>query len=269
MKTFIIALLLVATGAFAQFPPSDLAQVKIAAEAGDAAAEDQLAGSYSMHGDTAQGVIWYRKSAVQGYLHAQGILGDILILRWRMSINMKPEDRYVIGVEALKWIGLAAGQGNKLAQGDLAQLFLEGNLVQQDYVQAYKWGELASEKSALSPGNLNGIYIRDAATLKMNTAQIEEARRQIAAFSPQAPKPTDIVEPAWVQDIRLASISGPPDDRLALINNRTFGPGDVINLKLGGQPVAIHCLEVRESSVVISIAGIEGTRELVLPDGKH
>jgi len=264
MKTYIITLLLVATGAFAQMPPADLAQVKIAAEAGDAAAEAKLAESYSYHNDPAQTVIWYRKSAMQGYLPAQAALGETLLWRWRMGITLKPEARYVIGAEALKWISLAAGQGNKQSQANLAQLFLEGNLVQQDYVQAYKWGELAAQGSPYNMPSVSGKSTRDAAILKMNTAQIEEARRQVAAFSPQSPKPAAIVEPAWVQEIKLVSIGGPPEARLAIINNRTFGPGDVINLKLGGQPVAVRCVEIRDVSVVVAIAGIEGTRELKL-----
>ncbi|MDR3459990.1 MAG: hypothetical protein P4N60_21395 [Verrucomicrobiae bacterium] len=262
MKILIAALLLAAVSAFAQMPASDLASVKIAAEAGDADAECKLADTYLFRTDTAQAIVWYRKAAMQGHVYAQGKLGNALLWRWRMSTTLKPEARSVIAAEALKWISLAAGQGNQAAQADLAQLFLEGSLVKQDYIEAYKWGELATHNSSFGFGSLNGTYIRDAAVLKMNTAQIEEARKRVAAFVPLSPKKSDIVEPAWVQEIKLASISGKSDERLAIINNRTFGKGDQINLKLGGKPVAVHCLEIREDSAVISIEGVEGTREL-------
>ena len=42
----------------------------------------------------------------------------------------------------------------------------------------------------------------------------------------------------------------------------TFGVGDKISLKLGGKPVVVQCLEIHESSAVISVEGISGTREI-------
>jgi hypothetical protein len=63
----------------------------------------------------------------------------------------------------------------------------------------------------------------------------------------------------------LGGISGTPDHRLALINNKTFEKGDQSTVKIGETLVMVHCLEILESSVVISIEGLDGTRELKMP----
>jgi TPR repeat protein len=67
----------------------------------------------------------------------------------RTSFGLKPPDRAAMQDEALKWIILAANQGDAQGQADMAQLCLNGELVKQDYVEAYKWGELCSERLAL------------------------------------------------------------------------------------------------------------------------
>jgi hypothetical protein len=99
----------------------------------------------------------------------------------------------------------------------------------------------------------------------MNADQIAEARRRVAAFVPHQPQKSDLPEPAWVQKIKLGGISGTPDRRLVLINNKTFAKGDQTALKIGEKRVMVHCLEIRESSVVVSIEGLDGTRELKMP----
>jgi hypothetical protein len=53
----------------------------------------------------------------------------------------------------------------------------------------------------------------------------------------------------------LKGISGPPDHRLAIINNHTFGVGDEANLVTPQGPIHIRCLEVKASSVVIESGG--------------
>ena len=49
----------------------------------------------------------------------------------------------------------------------------------------------------------------------------------------------------------LKDLSGPPNHRLALINNRTIGAGETIEIKVDGQLMKLHCLEIRERSVII------------------
>jgi hypothetical protein len=265
MKKLIIALTFAVTCAFAQPTAPTLEQIKIAADAGDPVAQDKLA--ERMGWGSAQAEVLYRKAAGQGYVHAQGQLGHILLMRFRYtSGSLKPDARAAIADEAVKWITLAAIQGDKQGQANLADICLEGKLVKQDLVEAYKWGELASGGSPFDYfATPSGRSTRDAAILKMNADQIAEARRRVAAFVPHQPQKSDLPEPAWIQKIKLGGISGTPDHRLVLINNKTFAKGDQTALKIGEKRVMVHCLEIRESSVVVSIEGLDGTRELKMP----
>lgn len=53
----------------------------------------------------------------------------------------------------------------------------------------------------------------------------------------------------------LKGISGPPDRRLAIINNRTLGIGDEQDLVTPQGRIHIRCVEIKDSSVVIESAG--------------
>ena len=262
MRKLIIALTFAVTCAFAQPTAPTLEQIKIAADAGDPVAQDKMGAVY----DTANAEIWFRKAAQQGYIHSEGRLGNMLLMRIRITFVLNPSARAAIEPEALKWIILAANQGDKQGQANFVSIYLEGKLVKQDLIEAYKWGDLSAKNP--SPGFspfFSGDSIRDAAILKMNADQIAEARRRVAAFVPHQPQKSDLPEPAWVQKIKLGGISGTPDHRLVLINNKTFAKGDQTALKIGEKRVMVHCLEIRESSVVVSIEGLDGTRELKMP----
>ena len=262
MKHLIITLMFAAMGASAQLTGQSLEQIKIAADAGDPAAQDALAVR-----DSANAEIWYRKAAEQGYAHSEGQLGHRLLSSSRTNFGLKPADRAAMRDEALKWIVLAANQGDAQGQADMALLCLNGELVKQDYVEAYKWGELCSESLNFDVfSGPQGRSVRDAAILKMNADQIAEARRRVAEFVPHQPNKSDLPDPAWVQKIKLHGISGAGDHRLAIINDETFEKGDQTALKIDGKSVKVTCLEIRESSVSVAIDGIEGTHELKMAE---
>jgi hypothetical protein len=260
-----LALVLAATSLFAQSPPATLAQIKVAAEGGDPASQDKLAEAFVMRADSAQAMIWYRKAAEQGFPHAQGRLGNMLLSRSRTDAFATPAARTAMSEEAVRWIILAANQGDKRGQADFADICLEGKLVKQDLVEAYKWGELASNGSMIDVATVSGRSCRDAATLKMDAGQIAEAQRRAAAFIPHQVKASDMPEPSWVKQIKLNGISGTPERRLAIINGKTLQTGDHTSLKLGEKTVTVRCVEIRQGSVVISIDGLDGAREVRLP----
>ncbi len=69
----------------------------------------------------------------------------------------------------------------------------------------------------------------------------------------------------YVSVLALNGISGPPK-RLAMINGRTFEPGETGEVKLRtGARMTIQCLEVKETSAVILVGGER--RELTLRSG--
>jgi hypothetical protein len=111
-----------------------------------------------------------------------------------------------------------------------------------------------------------GRWQRDALILKMSPGQVAEGQRRAEAFVPHQPGRTEIPEPAFVRNLKLKGISGPPNRRLALINNQTFQTGDELPVKVAARTVSVRCQAITEASVVISVAGLDGTRELKLSE---
>jgi hypothetical protein len=66
-------------------------------------------------------------------------------------------------------------------------------------------------------------------------------------------------------ELFLKGVSGPASHRLAIINNYTFAEGESGEVRTNSGRVHVHCLEIREESVVIQVAGKR--RELHLRNG--
>ena len=71
------------------------------------------------------------------------------------------------------------------------------------------------------------------------------------------------VTPPQVQLVLRAVLVG-QSKRLAQINNRNFEVGEEAEVLAGNQKIKIRCLEIRESSVLVRIEGVEEPRELSL-----
>lgn len=258
MNRLLLTLLFAATCAFAQQP--SIEELKIAADAGDPIAQDKLAARVEYK----QSEVLYRKAAGQGYAHAQGKLGNILFLRCQISTGLKPVEKAAIADEAIKWATLAANQGDKQGQSDLARMYLEGKVVKMDLIEAYKWGDLAARNPASEFVIYSGAGTRDAAVMKMNAGQLTEAHQRVAAFVPHQTRKSEVPVPAWVKNIKLNGINGVPCHRLATIGKQTFEKGERGLVKIDGKRVAIQCLEITEKTATIAIEGIEAPQTLTL-----
>lgn len=250
----------------AQLSGSALIAVKASAEAGNPAAQDQLAGEYLRHGNFVQAELWYRKAAKQGYVHAEGRLGEMLLSHAGLTGGLKPSVIAAIGSEAIHWLTLAANGSNTLAQAELAGAYFNGQFVKPDLLEAYKWGDIASKAAPSVPGSDAGRSVRDEAIQKMSFDQIAKAKQRVATFYSHIPFIPEAPEPPWVAQIRLTGVSGPASDRLAIINNQTFGAGDTSALKVADKIVKVRCLEVRDKSALVLIAGMDRPKLLILAD---
>lgn len=243
-------------------PP--LAEIKAAAEKGDAVAQDKLADAYRARLDTENALKWYRKAAEQGVAHSQSEAGRIL-MSYAKSPAAKPEASKEYADEAIRWHLKAANQGDKAAQLGLGRQFEDGRFIKQDYAEAYKWFALAAEGgSAIDSNALGAKWARDAIILKMSQDQIAEGRKRVPAFVPHQATNDELPEPSWVKQIKLQGISGTEKRRVAVINGRTFQKGDESTVKADGKSVKLGCLDVREASVIVQIEGLAGRRELKL-----
>ncbi len=82
-----------------------------------------------------------------------------------------------------------------------------------------------------------------------------------APEEPRKPVPQDLS-----QLLVLKGITGPPEKRIALINNLPFAKDEEGEVKAGNGKVKIHVLEIGEKSVTISIAGTATPKELLLQE---
>ncbi len=174
MRTMIFAfaaLLVLSSTAFTQ--ESDrVAQLRAAAEQGDADAQFELGGwyDYGLEGvlqDDAQAVAWYREAADQGLAEAQYTLGNM----YRTGRGV-PQDF----TQAVEWYREAADQGLAEAQFNLGNMYRTGQGVPQDDVEAHRWRSLAASRAT---GDRQKEYAaaRDQLAKRMTPAQLAEAQR--------------------------------------------------------------------------------------------
>ena len=55
---------------------------------------------------------------------------------------------------------------------------------------------------------------------------------------------------------------------LAIISGTTFSEGETASVKVTGKTVTVHCLEIREYSVLVEIDSLDKARELFIADPK-
>jgi hypothetical protein len=65
----------------------------------------------------------------------------------------------------------------------------------------------------------------------------------------------------------LKGISGRPGKRLALLNNRTVGVGEISEFRSNNQIFKVRCVEIREKSVLLGVEGTSETKEIFLRSG--
>ena len=152
-----------------------IAQLRRAAEQGDAAAQFNLGFAYlkgeGVPQDYAEAVKWWRRADEQGLAPAQYNLG----LMYYKGEGI-PQDY----AEALKWYRRAAEQGNVRAQFYLGVMYAKGEGIPQDYVAAHTFFNLAGAK-----GYEDARKQRDRIASRMTAAQIAEAQRRARAWTPK------------------------------------------------------------------------------------
>ena len=72
--------------------------------------------------------------------------------------------------------------------------------------------------------------------------------------------------PQRYTELVLKSISGTKSRRFALLNNQTLTAGESARVKLEDSEVMVHCLEIRDRSIVVAVDGQGGSREIFLRD---
>jgi len=73
-------------------------------------------------------------------------------------------------------------------------------------------------------------------------------------YSTTGPVVVTNAQPVAVQvDLKLKVLSGPPDHRLATINNHAFEAGEEAEVISGDRRIRIRCVEIKADSVVVQV----------------
>jgi S1-C subfamily serine protease len=143
----------------------------------------------AMHGDVSAQE-WCLKTAENGDADMQCFVGQLYDFGF-MAANVRAED-YLDSTqtnypenpnEAVKWYERAAAQGNADAQNNLGAHYASGEGVVMDYVEAYKWLNLAAASS--DPSGTAGAFSRDKIAEQMTPDQIAEAQGMSRDFKPR------------------------------------------------------------------------------------
>jgi len=78
------------------------------------------------------------------------------------------------------------------------------------------------------------------------------------------PQATNSTPTFSASSFTLKGVSGSSKERLAIINNRTLAAGEDAEVTTTAGKVKIHCVEVRETSVVLRLAGQTEPMEIAL-----
>lgn len=88
-------------------------------------------------------------------------------------------------------------------------------------------------------------------------------RRVLRSNDPTAKK---IGQASGVEALLLKGIMGPPEKRIALINNLTFTKGEEQDVRVPGGKLRITCVDILSKSVIVRIEDQPEQHELVLPE---
>ncbi len=250
--------ILLAAQPFAQRPalhyeeltPAQLAEMRAAAEKGDAWAQDKYANTCEGRLDSTNAFVWYQRAAKQGVANSQANLARILITRALDGsgkiVSRKDAD------DALAWYEKAASYGNRRAQFELGRYYESGTVVLRDVVEAFKWYSLAT----VGGGHEIAARVSVQRVMRdMSLAELAEGKKRLEKFHLR-------LEPALENLIKLSSVSGPAADRKAVINGVELRKGDERDIQFEERAVKVRCLEVREKSARVAIEGVDRVKEL-------
>jgi TPR repeat protein len=189
-----------------------LTAVRTKADAGDRVAQFSLGSIvYYGTGDTAQGVEWIRKAALQNYPPAEFQMGQLFdfgfgvpqddrqALAWYQqaaghgvtSAQRAVGEFYKTGrvvtadpAEAARWYQRAAEGDDLRAQYELGQLYFDGTGLARDYESAYFWFSVAAGQTPLLDNRKQLVELRNIAAVRMTPVQLSAAVRRAAAWKP-------------------------------------------------------------------------------------
>jgi hypothetical protein len=245
-STVVLALLcLLPAGATLSFGATlpDLAQLKIAAESGDAIAQFEYAQRIAIT-NAAERIVWIQRSAEQGYAPAQDSMADYCVKK----PAFEPRTRRALDREAARWASRAAFQGFAGSQCRLSVYYDRGAGLAKDPIAAYMWIEIAVRTVSGDTNPTMGILYkgyRDALIARTTTENIAEGQRRAAEFKPMKLAQINPVEADLVfAELKLSAIYKIKESASAVMNNVRFLVGETKAVRLSDQSPELTCVAI-------------------------
>jgi len=232
----------------------DLAQLKMAAEAGDAVAQFQYGQRVNDHKEKKA---WYLASAKQGYAPAQDAVAAI----YAGAYTTNQKEKQALNRDAVRWASRAAYQGNDSAQSRLSGFYSRGVGVSKDPVAAYMWAQISVMTAGGEHGQIAGMVNRanrDQLIKNTSTEDIMQGQKRAAAFRPMRFAGLNPVEADLVfSELKLSALYVLNGQQIAVVNNVRFFVGETKDVKLDDESYALTCRDIQAKSATLSLAGTD------------
>jgi TPR repeat protein len=204
----------------------------------------------------AEALLWYRQAAQAGSIEAAYRAG-VLLLDGEKS-NLPAQSVPPDPAEGVRWLFRAATNQYPPACREMSRVYRDGVGVKTNLVQAYAWVRLFCE---LEPGP--GAMEMDRLALKLEAQQIQAAQQLAWQFKnhqwPPAPC-KKIVEGDPRLSLNGLTLGGKKP--LAVINRKTLAEGETAEFATPKGSIVVTCVDIRDQSVVVDIAGENEARLL-------
>jgi hypothetical protein len=230
----------------------DLAQLKLAAESGDAVAQFEY-GQRINFANPKERIEWTMKSAEQGYAPAQDAAAEIFE---RLAL-FEPKKKFMANREAARWASRAAFQGFASAQSRLGDFYARGTGVAQNVVTAYMWKQITLQNPAVDLITHSMAKSQlDSIIANTTSENIQEGQRRAAEFKlPRVPDIDSVEADLVFVDLKLTAILQSKDQLSAVLNNVRFTAGETKDLKMDEHSVRLTCFAVFQKAARFGIAG--------------
>lgn len=251
-------LLTAATRTLAANPP-DLAQLKRAAESGDAAAQLDYGARLS---NQKEQFAWYLRAAEQGYASAQDAVGSHYESVYLFDAKKRPASIH----EAVRWTSRAAYQGLPAAQMRLSKFFETGAGVGRDPVIACMWMQLALDNPHATFGErMMANMKRDRLIAHTSPENIAEGERLAGEFTyPKSGQLNPIEVRLLVDGLTLAELYRRNENASVTVNRQFFTIGESKEVNVDDHSVALTCLAIATRSARFKVGGTDSQITLEL-----
>ena len=105
----------------------------------------------------------------------------------------------------------------------------------------------AENNSSTNTVQIRSIFIAPTSNKDGRDPFFPESTRMVQV------SPTNHV--AEITSLKVPGISGPPDHRLAIINNHTFAAGDECDVLTTTGRIHLRCVEIQKDAVIVEVNG--------------